>query len=193
MRNLNGLSQVISVDRWETQYRPVLEGMYIGESPVNYLRRIIQKNVAVTEPVLAAKLDSSLTKVLTAQWVDVGNMTSNTDLGKIKGNYRSAMWDLVDIIAVNSQIIRDQQLVTIHFNKNLFNRMENFDIALLLMQEAVFVAGSELDQRDSYNVRKKVANLLQNKSSLNMEKEAKDLRKLKKLIFRQTLDQPEGL
>lgn len=152
VRSYAGKYEVITIDRWETQFRAPLEGMMIGETPVSYLRRVLEAKIRPLDSELADQLERSLTQVLTSYWANSLGLMSPREVGAVKGNFKRDLWIPVQLVTGSEG--------TIQFNKDLFNRLENFDVALVLLDQAIFKLGKNLRSEDAPKVRRITAQLL---------------------------------
>ncbi len=161
VREIDGKLEVITVDRWETQYRPVLQGMIIGETPAAYVQRAIDQNIRPMDSIFASRLDEALTQVLTTEWVDSSDLQTQNHVGRIKGNHKG--WRLVQLLERKTEKSKGKPAkVSIRYNRELFKQLHAFDISLLLMHETIYMLNSDLKQRNSYEVRKMVTKLMAN-------------------------------
>ncbi len=163
VREIDGKLEVITVDRWETQYRSPLQGMILGETPAAYIQRAIEQQIRPLDSDFASRLDEALTQVLTTEWVDSANLETPNHTGRIRGNYKAAGWKLVQLLERKTETTKGKAAkVSIRYNRELFKQLHSFDISLLLMHETIFMLNSDLKQRNSYEVRKMAARLMAN-------------------------------
>lgn len=161
VREVDGKQEVITVDRWETQYRPMLQYMAVDELPNAYVQRAIDEKIRPIDSSFAMRLDEGLTKVLTTEWVDASDLKTPSYIGRIKGNYKRAGWRLVQLLERKTETTKGQPAkVSIRYNRELFKQLHTFDIALLLMHETIFMLNPDLKQRNSYEVRKMATKLM---------------------------------
>lgn len=160
-REIDGQLEVITVDRWESQYRQVMQGMFIGETPAAYVQRAIEEKIRPINSTFASRLDEGLTQVLTTEWVDSSELKTPNRVGRIKGNYERAGWKVIQLLERKTEKVKGKPAkVSIRYNRELFQQLHSFDISLLLMHETIYMLNSNLKQNNSYEVRKVVAKLM---------------------------------